>query len=161
MMRILSTARAGGLAAGILLAALPAHASPGYPAEIRAHLGLDYTPGCDLCHAGGDTDAGTATTPFALSMEARGLVGGGNLTSVDNALDVLAAEQTDSDHDGTPDVDELKAGTDPNTPPSGFIPQPTYGCFDISAQAPAAPLSLLWLAVLAFAALVTRTGQRR
>ena len=128
-----------------MLAGGLAHASSIYPPEIRAHLSLSYTPDCSLCHANGQTGFGTVTTPFGTSMRSRGLVAQ-NLGSLDTALDALAAEKTDSDHDGTPDIDELKAGTDPNVAGGGSVPPPSYGCFDVSGQ-PGSPLALLPVAV--------------
>ena len=129
------TVLAGGLA----------HASSEYPPEIRAHLGLSYTPDCSLCHANGQTGFGTVTTPFGTSMRSRGLVAR-NIASLDTALDALAAERTDSDHDGVPDIDELKAGSDPNAGGGGSVAPPTYGCFDVTGQ-PSSPLALVALAV--------------
>ena len=48
-------------------------------------------------------------------MMSRGLVAQ-NLASLDTALDALAAEHTDSDGDGVPDIDELRTGSDPTWP---------------------------------------------
>ena len=128
------------LAATVLASGL-AHASSSFPPEIRSHLGLSYTPDCSLCHANGQTGFGTVTTPFGTSMRSRGLVAQ-NLSSLDTALDALAAEQKDSDGDGVGDIDELKAGSDPNVAGGGSFPPPTYGCFDVSGQ-PGSPLALL------------------
>ena len=132
----------------LLLAVLgvgAAHASSIYPPEIRNHLSLSYTPDCSLCHANGQTGFGTVTTPFGKSMRARGLVAQ-NIASLDTALDALAAERTDSDGDGVPDIDELKAGTNPNVAGGGDVPPPSYGCFDVSGQ-PGSPLALLPVAL--------------
>jgi hypothetical protein len=128
-----------------LLAGCLAHASSIYPPEIRAHLGLSYTPDCSVCHANGQTGFGTVTTPFGTSMRSRGLVSQ-NIASLDTALDALAAERTDSDHDGVPDIDELEAGSDPNVAGGGSVPPPSYGCFDVTGQA-ASPLALLPVAL--------------
>ena len=127
------------LAVAVLAGGL-AHASSIYPPEVHSHLALSYTPDCSLCHANGQTGFGTVTTPFGKSMRARGLVAQ-NIASLDTALDALAAEKTDSDGDGTPDIDELKAGTDPNVAGGSAVPPPSYGCFDVSGQ-PGSPLGL-------------------
>jgi len=127
-----------------VLAGGAAQASPTFPAEIRAHLGLSYTPPCTLCHNTPSGGFGTVTTPFGKSMMARGLVAE-NLQSLDTALDALAAEMTDSDGDGVPDIPELKNGTDPNVPGGGGTPV-SYGCFDVSGQR-GSPLGLLPLAL--------------
>jgi len=133
------------LLAVTVLAGGVAHASSIYPAEVRAHLGLSYTPDCSLCHANGQTGFGTVTTPFGTSMRSRGLVAQ-NIASLDTALDALSAERKDSDGDGVPDIDELKAGTDPNVAGGGAVPPPSYGCFDVSGQ-PGSPLALLPVAL--------------
>jgi len=129
------TVLAGGLAYGSSI----------YPPEIRAHLSLSYTPACTLCHNTPSGGFGTVTTPFGRSMMSRGLVAQ-NLASLDTALDALAAEHTDSDGDGVSDIDELRAGSDPNVAGGGSVTPPTYGCFDVSGQ-PASPLALLPLAL--------------
>jgi MYXO-CTERM domain-containing protein len=143
------------LLAGLLLAAGPAAASSGYPAEIKAHLGLSYTPPCSLCHTNGVTGYGTVNTPFGKSMRARGLVCC-NLTALDTALDALAAEKTDSDGDGIPDITELQNGTDPNTAGGGPVTQPTYGCFNVTGQGPTAGAAAAWLLALVAARLLRR-----
>jgi len=132
------------LAVSVLVGGL-AHGSSIFPPEIRAHLSLSYTPACTLCHNTPSGGFGTVTTPFGQSMRARGLVAQ-NLGSLDTALDALAAEHTDSDGDGVGDIDELKAGSDPNVAGGGSATPPTYGCFDVSGQ-PASPLALLPLAL--------------
>ncbi len=127
-----------------LLAGGLAHGSSIYPPEVKAHLSLSYTPACTVCHTVPTGGYGTATTPFATSMRNRGLVAQ-NIASLDTALDALAAEKTDSDHDGVPDIDELKAGTDPNVAGGNAAPL-SYGCFDVSGQ-PGSPLALLPVAL--------------
>ena len=138
------------LLAVTVLAGGLAHASSIFPPEVRAHLGLSYTPACTLCHNTPSGGFGTVTTPFGTSMIARGLVAQ-NLQSLDTALDALAAEKKDSDGDGVADIDELKAGTDPNVAGGGSYPPPSYGCFDVSGQG-GSPLALLPVALALFLA---------
>jgi hypothetical protein len=127
------------VAVGFLLAPALARASTGYPAEIQTQLNLSYTPACSICHAGGDTDAGTVTTPFGSTMVMFGLMGGNNLPSVDGALAGLEAENS-------PYIAYLKAGEDPNNPPKAGI---TYGCWVVPAERPAAGVGgLLFLGLM-------------
>lgn len=146
-----------------LLAGGAARATQGFPDEIHAHLALSYTPACTICHqtpAGGN---GTATQPFAVSMKARGLVPNDN-GSLDTALDALAAEKRDSDGDGVPDIDELKAGTDPNAAGGGEggasapAEVPEYGC--AAAPMRARGTGAGWLAAAMIALFVMRRRVR-
>ncbi len=94
-----------------------------FPAEIQKHLNLSYTPPCTLCHAtlaGG----GPIATKFGQSMVAAGLTV--NIATLDPALDTLNTNKTDSDGDGTPDIQALQAGIDPSTGVSA--PAERYGC---------------------------------
>jgi len=128
------------------LLAVPAAASPSFPAEIAAHLSAP-TPPCTICHQG-TPGLGTATTAFAEAMKARGLVPG-DLTALDTALDALAAEHHDSNGNGVGDIDELKAGNDPNGGSVATV-TPTYGCVGSVAPAPrlgAAALVAFFMAI--------------
>lgn len=91
-----------------------ASASPTFPGEIKRHLGAADTPPCTTCHQG-NPGIGTATSPFVVAMKQRGLVAN-DTASLDNALDALDGEMTDTDGDGVPDVEELRRGWDPNVP---------------------------------------------
>jgi hypothetical protein len=152
------------------LAPRAAHATANFPPAIQSHLQLAAAPDCSICHNDGDQGGkGTATQPFALNMKARGLVefDTGTLTS---ALDKMAADKVDSTGDCLDDIDELKAGHDPNDPdppgfcgdagleagapvsgggPNGETPppeSPTYGCVGQVAptRSPGPPIFLLW-----------------
>jgi MYXO-CTERM domain-containing protein len=94
---------------------------------------------------------------------------GGSVPSLLSALDALEADGTDSDHDGVPDIAELKAGTDPNVPqtasgmpeaPVDEVPLPETGCSLSTARSPGGWLLLLG-AVAAFAGRRRRGADRR
>jgi hypothetical protein len=111
-----------------LLSALPAKASPAYPEALAAQLGLSCPPVCTLCH---DTMAGgaaTVNTRFGIEVRARRRLVSGNTELLFQVMTQLEADGTDSDGDGTGDVAELKAGTNPNdtgsTPLGCYTPPP-------------------------------------
>jgi hypothetical protein len=136
-------------------AAQPAAASFNYPADLAEHLSAPKVPACTLCHqsaSGGDA----LVTPFVEAMRAEGLQGGGQTALLTTALDALDAAGTDSDGDGTSDVDELRAGEDPNAAgESNAGPSPEYG-FGCAAAAPAAAPLLGVVAALGLLALRRR-----
>jgi hypothetical protein len=107
------------------LSARAVFATPNFPAAIQRDLSLSYSPQCSLCHVGGNTSASAVQTPFAKAMKARGLVAYDE-TALQAALDQMTQGRVDSNGNGVSDVDELRAGTDPNLG-SGQEPV-TYGC---------------------------------
>lgn len=132
MKRLLGHARLMFLIAlglGALVAApRQAHASPEFPRSITDHLLLPQDPPCSVCHAGNVTTNDTVFTPFGRSMRLHGLAVEDDASLI-RALDALDRDGVDSDHDGVGDIDELMAGTLPNTPPS--LPPPPdwkFGC---------------------------------
>jgi MYXO-CTERM domain-containing protein len=100
--------------AASLLAARAASASPDFPFTVQEHLGLTYEPPCTICHTTDAGGSGTATKPFALAMKERG-ISAANTPAVAPALDKMVADEIDSDCNDVTDVDQLKAGQDPNT----------------------------------------------
>ncbi|MGA3123709.1 MAG: thrombospondin type 3 repeat-containing protein [Polyangiaceae bacterium] len=103
-----------------LLASAPsAHASRSLPRNIQSDVGLNYQPPCSICHQYGKTGDGTAIEPFAWSMRARGLTG--SRKTLTPALDADESDRVDSDGDGIPDIEELRNGTDPNSPANDCI----------------------------------------
>ncbi len=136
-----------------LLVSNAAHATPGVPDAIQQYLGTPGPPPCSICHVDGVTQAGTVNTPFGIAMRQRGLVPY-DVNSLHAALDQMAADRVDSNGNGVTDIDELKAGKDPNAgAPS--VKQPVYGCVGSVARhapSPGEPLSG-FLFVVAAAAL--------
>lgn len=110
---------------GVLAWAAPASATPNFPQAVAGHLGLASAPGCTLCHAG-TPGRGTVTTPFGQTLRSRGAAAY-DQAALERALDALAAERKDSDKDGTPDIDELRAGGDPNAAAGEEPVTPEYG----------------------------------
>lgn len=111
-------------------AAAPALASSSFPTAVKTHLALASEPpqSCSLCHLNGVTGIGTVNTPFGVSLRAHGAVALDE-AKLGAALDAMKADNTDSDGDGVPDVQELINGTDPNVAAGGQkVPSPRYGC---------------------------------
>ncbi|MFT3774308.1 MAG: hypothetical protein QM820_53785 [Minicystis sp.] len=104
------------LPVALLVAAAPgvALATPTFPSSIQTDLSLSYTPPCTICHDTTAGGTGTVHRAFGTAMQGRGLVSG-DTDSLKNALTALEAEKTDSDCDGTGDVQQLRDGRDPNT----------------------------------------------
>jgi hypothetical protein len=108
-----------------------AQAKSQFPQAIQDDLvpRLVYQVPCSVCHIKDTIDSSTAITPFARSLEARGL--SGQAASLKTALTQLETDGVDSDGDGTPDIAELQAETDPNSSANGPLvgePEPAYGC---------------------------------
>jgi hypothetical protein len=147
-----------------LLAARPAAATPEFPNTVQNELGLSYQPACALCHQDGRTGGGSVTTPFGRSAKARGIVAD-NDPILRAVLQQMKTEGVDSDADGVSDIDELVAGTDPNTPPNDTIGEQAYGC--IGRVAPGnelpSPFALLALAApaLVFVSRIRARARRR
>jgi hypothetical protein len=157
-----------------------ADASPTFPPAIKSDLSLSYDLGtthCVICHQTNSGGIGTVVHPFGLAMKAAGLHLE-DLTSLQNALNTLDANKTDSDCDGTPDIEQIKMGRDPN-PPGDYIDGsnmtapadpgcmggsqmlvPAYGCAAQLSRAPAAwPGAAVVVALLG--GLAGRAGRRR
>lgn len=105
------------------------YTSPQFPAEIESYLNLPCTPPCTICHLTNQGGVGTATMDFGMAAKQNGLVPQ-DVGSLQNALDAMDAAGVDSDGDGTPDIQELEQGTDPNPGGQAFcqVAQPVYGC---------------------------------
>lgn len=140
-----------------LLASGAATASPPFPGGIESDLQLSYSPQCAICHAGGVTGYGTVHMPFGTAMRERGLVPE-DLSSLATALERMKADGVDSNGNGVPDVDELKAGADPNAGAPGAGDPPQYGC---SAAAPAGPIARGAAALLFFIMILQGLRARR
>jgi hypothetical protein len=122
-----------------------AWASPTYPGQLVDDLAIPCTPVCTVCHTTNSGGDGTVTADFGLAMIDAGLTGGSDFTALQTALDTLAADGTDSDGDGTLDVEELSAGYDPNPDGVAFcdVLTPTYGCIGSAVPAPASGIGVL------------------
>lgn len=99
----------------LTLCSTAALASADYPGEIQTKYGLASPPlqSCALCHTNGITGSGTVNTPIGLALRSRGLMSG-DAATLRMALDTLETDMVDSDGDGVIDVEELRAGTNPN-----------------------------------------------
>ncbi|MBM4390192.1 MAG: hypothetical protein FJ090_03645 [Deltaproteobacteria bacterium] len=111
-----------------------AWASPSFPAVVAEELAMPCTPSCILCHETAAGGTGTASQDFAGACMSAGMMVADD-ASMAESLATLEAEGTDTDGDGTPDIEELRGGQNPNPGGEDFcaVPQPQYGCFQGSA----------------------------
>lgn len=99
--------------AALLLWAQSADASPSYPGAIADELGLDCGPHCTLCHETAKGGFATANRPFGIAARRAGLECC-DTSLLPGVLAEIEADGHDADEDGEPDIDELRAFTDPN-----------------------------------------------
>lgn len=142
-----------------------AHASESYPKTIERALDTPCAPDCTTCHTRPSGGALTANTPVGISARRAGLEGGDTSQLLD-VLGTLETNRTDSDADGTPDVEELRAGTNPNALEGKlkcYVPPAEDGCAVGSCAAPSSRRTSWFapLAALALAAFVRRRAARR
>lgn len=143
------------------------HASESYPKTIERALDTPCAPDCTTCHTRPSGGNLTANTPVGISARRAGL----ECCDTSQLLDVLGTletNRTDSDADGTPDVDELRAGTNPNALEGKlecYVPPAEEGCAVDSCATPSSRRAS-WLApfaafVLAAAAVRRRSARRQ
>ncbi|QQR91134.1 MAG: hypothetical protein IPJ88_05215 [Myxococcales bacterium] len=138
-------------------------ATPNFPGVIQNDLDLPYEPECALCHGHGEGGGDTANTPFALTLKSRGMVPY-NTYSLTSALDSIAQDEVDTAGDGTPDIEDLQAGSDPSVPQDGGeLPPspelPEYGCSVSHPQTPL-PSELFYTLPLLALLLIRRKKSR-
>jgi hypothetical protein len=111
-----------------ILVARTSRATPNFPPGIQQDLALNYQPDCSICHTDGDQGGlGTVNAPFGKNIRERGLVAF-DTGALQSALNQMESEHVDSAGDCLDDIDELKAGRNPNEP------DPPGVCDDAGAQ---------------------------
>jgi hypothetical protein len=101
----------------LTIALLPtaALASPSYPGTVASELELPCEPECTLCHTRSTGGFATVNTPFGLTVRMQHGLTCCDPTLLAEVIEEIREAETDSDDDGTSDVDELHALTDPNS----------------------------------------------
>lgn len=146
---------AGVLATAFLVVTRPAVAFPEFPGIVLDTLSQPATPGgpvltcpppCMVCHDTPTGGLGTANQPFAVNLAkvpGVSFLTEANLPQALAGLETLPCQrvedpgcspdamtmctgQCDADGDGTPDVQALRTGKNPNG--GGVLACPTYGC---------------------------------
>lgn len=139
-----------------------AHATPDYPLVIDATLEVSCPrplSRCLICHTTARGGQRTAVQPLAQALRSYGLTRGNDVGALRGALQSLP-EDAESDGDGVPDKEELRACGNPSGEELGFGPE--YGC-DGARLAPHAPpdLPLAVVAAGVAAVIVRRRGVAR
>lgn len=155
---------AAALAASFTVA-LPAAASEPFPAYIAEKYKMACVPACTLCHL--TNLGGTANLKkepsfvytLLLADAMNHMLSPGLPETMDTALATMEAMGSDTDMDGSPDIEELKFGTDPNGSNTPLCDVPKYGCG--ASVANTAPTRLGALALAASVMLVLGLRRRR
>lgn len=137
-------------------------ASPEFPEALQSETGAPCPPPCTVCHRDSNGGLGTVTKPFGKSMIGAQLEAA-NTQALKSAVATLRSQQTDSDGDGTPDIDELEKGSDPNAGGDVTVCGPTYGCgarVEPRGEIDRVALSAVLLSLGAMAALGRRRRRR-
>lgn len=137
-----------------------AHASDEFPLVIAEVVGAAEPPPCTICHATLAGGTGTVVKPFGRHMRERRLTEN-DIDSLKNALAAIQGERYDTDGDGIPDYDELKAGTDPNGNLNTDVAPVAYGCARMSPSPSSESQPVIFLTALAAAALLRGRFKRR
>jgi len=90
-----------------------AQASQSFPDTVKDEWRLPEVPACTLCHQSLLGGFGTATRPFGRVLLRDGATAA-DTSALRAALRALQADNSDVDHDGVSDFDELQTGTDPD-----------------------------------------------
>jgi hypothetical protein len=100
-------------------------ASTTFPAEVQELYSTANPPSCLVCHL---TLAGGSRNSFGDAVHTAG--GGTDMikTDLSKALKALADAHTDTDGDGTEDVEELMRGTNPSDRTDAVLGVAEYGC---------------------------------
>jgi uncharacterized protein (TIGR03382 family) len=145
----------------------PALATPEYPSVIDAVLSMGApTPvrcpnpqsRCLICHTTSRGGEGTAEQAFALQLGEYGLNRGNDSGTLRSALGRLS-ETEDSDGDGTPDKEELRACGNPSGDSLGGAPE--YGCDGAQLVPVTEAPGGVGLLAFGVATLLVRLGRRR
>lgn len=146
----------------LILCSGTARGTETYPDFVRGELDLPATPECTLCHLTNDGQENTVRRPFGLQVLSHGGTGGGSRGSLRSALRAMEADGSDSDGDGLPDIEELRAGGDPNAfdvrdggatepPPTAALP-PAFETGCAAARSGRVTISRMLAAVASLAA---------
>lgn len=171
---LVRTALGVAIVSGGFLATRLASADAAAPAFVQQRFGLSCAPDCTLCHARSPGSFGNIrtvtvngqTNAFIAAIEACGFVPTDQNTwgpSFD-ACETNPALAKDTDGDGTFDMAELRAGTDPSDPTSGAQicgSGPSYGCVRIARGTPVDGLAALTSSAVLVAGIALMRRRRR
>ena len=122
----------------LLTLASTALGKPEFVEPLEEATGAPCLPQCNICHAS-LSGGGEPVQPFVESLERFGEIEGED--AIKAAVALLEQQGVDSDGDGVGDIEEIRAGQDPNYAGDALICQPDVGC---GAHIAPRPSTALW-----------------